>query len=144
MESVDQAGGDPAAVNFSEMPFQHMEAQLERGNTDAIWTPEPFLSRALANEDNQLVGYSFQDAIPGMPTMVTFTSGTFAQENPDEAKAMLTEFINLPEEAAKNLRMEELSGEIRKEQIEQSGRLMVKFGFISKDPDFSKVYWEGQ
>ena len=165
MESVDQAGGDPAAVNFSEMPFQDMEAQLERGNTDAIWTQEPFLSRALANEDNQLVGYSFQDAIPGMPTMVTFTSGTFAQENPevtqkfvdamteslaeveenpDEAKAMLTEFINLPEEAAKNLRMEELSGEIRKEQIEQSGRLMVKFGFISKDPDFSKVYWEGQ
>ena len=111
------------------------------------------------------MGYSFQDAIPGMPTMVTFTSGTFAQENPevtqkfvdamteslaeveenpDEAKAMLTEFINLPEEAAKNLRMGELSGEIRKEQIEQSGQLMVKFGFISKDPDFSKVYWEGQ
>lgn len=40
--------------------------------------------------------------------------------------------------------MEELSGEIRKEQIEQSGQLMVKFGFISKDPDVEKLYWEGQ
>ncbi|SFV21797.1 ABC transporter substrate-binding protein [Micrococcus terreus] len=165
MEAVEKAGGDPAAVNFSEMPFQDMEAQLERGNTDAVWFPEPFLSRALADDANQLVGYNFQEAIPGMPTMVTFTSGTYAsenpevtqkfvdamteslaavEENPEEARAMLTEFINLPEDAAQNLRMEELSGEIRKEQIEQSGQLMVKFGFIGKGPDVEKLYWEGQ
>ena len=30
------------------------------------------------------------------------------------------------------------------EQIEESGQLMVKFGFISNDPDISKLYWEGQ
>lgn len=165
MESVDKAGGDSAAINFSEMPFQDMPAQLERGNTDAIWVPEPFLSSTLADEANQLVGYSFQDAIPGMPTMVTFTSGSYAsanpeitqrfvdamteslaavQEDPDLGRELLPEFINLPEEVAQDLPMEELSGEIRKEQIEESGQLMVKFGFISNDPDISKLYWEGQ
>jgi len=165
MEAVSKAGGDPEAVNFSEMPFQDMPAQLERGNTDAIWVPEPFLSSSLANEDNQLVGYSFQDSVPGMPTMVTFSSGSFVEENPDLAKrfvdamtesldaaqedeegarALLPEFINLPEDVAKDLKMEELSAEIRKEQIEEAGRLMVKYGFISKDPDTEKLYWEGQ
>lgn len=164
-ESVDKAGGDADAVEFSEMPFPDMEAQLERGNTDAIWIPEPFLSSALANPDNKLVGYSFQDAIPGMPTMVTFTSGAYAEENPEVTKAfaeamteslaavqenpdlgrdLLPEFINLSEEAAANLRMEELSGEIRKDQIAESGQLMVKFGFIDNEPDLDNLYWEGE
>ncbi len=164
MEAVSKAGGDPAAIKFSEMPFQDMPAQLERGNTDAIWVPEPFLSSSLADENNQLVGYSFQDSVPGMPTMVTFSSGAFTEENPeltqrfvdamteslaaaDEdpegARALLPEFINLPEEAAQDLKMEKLSGEIRKEQIEEAGRLMVKYGFISKDPDVENLYWEG-
>lgn len=165
MESVEQAGGDPSAVEFSEMPFQDMEAQLEQGNTDAIWVPEPFLSRALSNEDNQLVGYSFQDAIAGMPTMVSFSSGEYIDENPeiaqafsdamneslqtaeddeDGVRALLPEFIDLPEEAAQNLRMEELDGEIRREQIEEAGALMVKFDFISDEPDTSTLYFEGE
>lgn len=165
MESVEQAGGDPSAVEFSEMPFQDMEAQLEQGNTDAIWVPEPFLSRALANEENQLVGYSFQDAIPGMPTMVSFSSGEYVEENPEVAqsfadamaeslemaeadpdgvRALLPEFIDLPEEAAENLRMEELDAEIRTEEIEEAGALMVKFDFIDAEPDTSTLYFEGE
>ena len=165
MESVEQAGGDPDAIEFSEMPFPDMEAQLEQGNTDAIWVPEPFLSGALANEDNQLVGYSFQDSIPGMPTMVSFSSAEYIEENPEVAQAfsdamveslemaeddpdgmsaLLPEFIDLPEEAAENLRMEELNGEIRTEQLEETGELMVQFDFISDEPDTSTLYFEGE
>lgn len=165
MESVDQAGGDPTAIEFSEMPFPDMEAQLEQDNTDALWTPEPFLSRALANDDNQLVGYSFQDAIPGMPTMVSFSSGEYVDNNPEVAqafsdamneslqmaeddpegvRAMLPEFIDLPEEAAQSLLMEELDAEIRTEQLEETGALMVKFDFISEEPDLSTLYFEGE
>ncbi|MEV4901105.1 ABC transporter substrate-binding protein [Citricoccus sp. NPDC055426] len=164
MEAVSKAGGDPEAVKFSEMPFQDMPAQLERGNTDAIWVPEPFLSSSLADENNELVGYSFQDSVAGMPTMVTFTSGAFTEENPDltqrftdamteslaaadadgdGARALLPEFISLPEEVAMDLRMEELSGEIRKEQIEAAGQLMVKYGFIDSEPDMEGLFWEG-
>lgn len=165
MEAVEQAGGDPEAVEFSEMPFPDMQAQLEQGNTDAIWVPEPFLSNALADEANQLVGYSFQDAIAGMPTMVSFSSGEYVEENPEVAqafsdamtesleaaeadeegvRALLPEFIDLPEEAAENLRMEELDGEIRRDQIEEAGALMVKFDFISNEPDTSTLYFEGE
>jgi NitT/TauT family transport system substrate-binding protein len=161
MESTEKDGGDPSALKFSEMPFPDMPAQLERGNADAIWVPEPFLTSTLEDEGNKLVGYSFQEAIPGMPTMVTFTSGAYAEQNPekvtefaaamtealeaaeqdqDATRALLPEFINLPEEVAKSLKMEELSGEIRTDQINQVGELAVKFGFINEAPDPAKLY----
>jgi NitT/TauT family transport system substrate-binding protein len=161
MESAEKAGADPSALKFSEMPFPDMPAQLERGNADAIWVPEPFLTSSLADADNQLVGYSFQEAIPGMPTMVTFTSGDYAEANPEvvaefsaamtEAlaaaqadpegtRALLPEFIEMPQEVAQDLKMEELSGEIRTEEINQIGDLAVKFDFIDAAPDPAKLF----
>lgn len=163
MESVDQAGGDPAAVNFSEMPFPDMPAQLEQGNANAIWMPEPFLSTALQNEDNQLVGYPFNEVIPGMPPMVTFTSGQFAEENPEvvesfvvaltEAldaadadtegtKALLPDFIGISEESAEALLMDPLSAEVNRDHITEIGELAVKYGFLDAVPEAEALHWE--
>lgn len=165
MEAVEQAGGDPDAINFQELPFQDMQAQLDQGNTDAVWFPEPFLSNALGDGDNHLVGYSFQDTVPGMPAMVTFSSAEYLEENPEIAEAfrdamtesleaasedeegarsLIPEFIDLSEEAAQELLMEELSGEIRRDEIEEIGGLMDKFDFISDNPDPSTLYFEGE
>lgn len=97
--------------------------------------------------------------------MVSFSSGEYLEENPEVAqafsdamteslqaaeadeegvRALLPEFIDLPEEAAANLRMEELDGEIRREQIEEAGALMVKFDFIGEEPDASTLYFDGE
>ena len=51
-------------------------------NVDAIFVPEPFLSQALADPDNELLGYNFQDSVPGLPTLVTYTSDKLIQEDP--------------------------------------------------------------
>ena len=67
LESAAIDGGNPDDLKFSEMPFPDMEAQLERGNMDAIWMPEPFLSKALSDPENKLLGYPNQKAIPGLP-----------------------------------------------------------------------------
>ncbi|MGW9550994.1 ABC transporter substrate-binding protein [Citricoccus zhacaiensis] len=160
MDLAEQGGSDPADVKFAEMPFQDMPAQLEQGNTDAIWIPEPFLTTALEDPDNELLGYSFRDSIEGMPTMVTFTSGTFAEENPetveqfqeaitealaatdennDEAKKLLPEFMNLPEDVATALKLDELGGEVREDQIQAIGELAVKYGFIDQEPDLDAM-----
>lgn len=160
MDLAEQGGSDPADVKFAEMPFQDMPAQLEQGNTDAIWIPEPFLTTALEDPENELLGYSFRDAIEGMPTMVTFTSGTYAEENPetveqfqeaitealaatdennDEAKKLLPEFMNLPEEAAMALKLDELGGEIREDQIHAIGQLAVKYDFLDAEPDLDAM-----
>src|SRR5699024_9147059 len=85
MDLADQDGADTQALQVSEINCPEMPAQLERGNTDAVWITEPFLSGLLADEENELIGYSFQENDPGMATMVTFTSGELAADDPEMA-----------------------------------------------------------
>ncbi|MDO5744010.1 MAG: ABC transporter substrate-binding protein [Micrococcaceae bacterium] len=160
LESAALDGGDPDALKFSEMPFPDMEAQLERKNMDAIWVPEPFLSKALANPDNALLGYPNQKAIPGLPTMVSFTSGNFAQEKPevvadfkaamdetlsaaetDEsgAKALLPDFMKMDAKVAENLKMETWDGAVPTDQLNKLGELAAKYSFLSKSPDIAAM-----
>lgn len=160
LESAAIDGGDPDALKFSEMPFPDMEAQLERKNMDAIWVPEPFLSKALANPDNALLGYPNQKAIPGLPTMVSFTSGNFAQEKPevvadfkaamdetlsaaetDEsgAKALLPDFMKMDAKVAENLKMETWDGAVPTDQLNKLGELAAKYSFLSKSPDIAAM-----
>ncbi|OIH85723.1 thiamine biosynthesis protein [Arthrobacter sp. UCD-GKA] len=160
MESAAIDGGDSGALKFSEMPFPDMEAQLDRGNMDAVWLPEPFLSKALANPDNALLGYPNQKAIPGLPTMVSFTSGKFAQEKPEVvsdfkaamtetlaaaeadqagAKAMLPEFMKMDAKVAENLKMETWDGEVPSDQLAKLAELAAKLKFLSKAPDVAAM-----
>lgn len=160
MESAAIDGGDPKALKFSEMPFPDMEAQLERGNVDAIWIPEPFQAKALANKDYKLLGYPNQKALPGLPTMVTFTSGSYASENPgivadfkaavtetlaaaeadpEGVRAVLPDFMGMDESVAKGLKMETFDAELPAEVLSDMGKLTVKYGYVEKDPDVAAM-----
>lgn len=160
MESAELDGANPQDLEFSEMPFPDMPAQLDRGNVDAIWVPEPFMSRALADENNQLLGYPNQEAIPNMPTMVTFTSGDFAEENPEviaDFKAALQEilpitdgddqvvrdilpdFINMDPDEAQAIVMEAWNAEVPTAELEKLAVMAEKFGFIDSAPDIAEM-----
>lgn len=154
-EVVSKQGGDPNAVKFLELPFQDMGAQLAQGNVDAVWVPEPFLSKLLA-EGNKLVTYNNQAALPGLPTMVTFTSGTYAQQNPQvvadfkaamtetlalaqsnpgKVRALLPAFMKMPEAVAKDMRLEEFNGQLDEPTLGKLGELMAKYGIVPSTPD---------
>ena len=158
---VEEDGANPDAVNFSEMGFPDMPAQLERGNADAVWIPEPFLSQMLDDEENKLVGYSFQETDPGMATMVTFTSGQLAEEDPElvadfgeamkaalaasqedqeGSRELLVEFLEIPEEAAQELVMERLDGEVNREQLMFMVELADKYNFIDEAPTEEELF----
>ena len=154
-EVVSQQGGDPNAVQFLELPFQDMGAQLAQGNVDAVWVPEPFLSKLLA-DGNKLVTYNNQAALPGLPTMVTFTSGNYAQQNPevvndfkaamtetltlaqsnpDKVRALLPAFMKMPENVAKTLRLENFDGKVDEPTLSKLGTLMAKYKIVPSAPD---------
>ncbi|MCX6499959.1 MAG: ABC transporter substrate-binding protein [Arthrobacter sp.] len=156
-EVVSQQGGDPGGVKFLELPFQDMGAQLAQGNVDAVWVPEPFLSKLLA-DGNKLVTYNNQAALPGLPTMVTFTSGSYAQQNPqvvadfkaamtetltlaqgnpDKVRALLPGFMKMPEAVAKGLRLEAFDGKVDEPTLGKLGQLMAKYGIVPSTPDVS-------
>lgn len=163
MEAVSQDGGDPNAIGLTEVDFQDMTAQLERGNVDAIWLPEPFLSQTLAEDDFELLGHPNQEVIPGLPTMISFTSGQFAEENPevvDQFRTAMDEvltsaetdpegvaeslsaFLDMPEEVAAEVNMEELDSDPRVPQLTSMVELMVDYGFIEEELDLSAVVME--
>lgn len=160
MEMAEQQGADPSSIEFSEIPFAEMPAHLEQGNVDAIWVPEPFLTSTLTDDANELVGYPNQEAIPGLPTMVTFASTEFAEDqaevvgafraaltetleqattNEDEAKGLLSTFMDLPAEAAASLRMEEWDASLREEQLQQLADLAEKFGYVGGPVDVDEI-----
>lgn len=161
MHLAEEDGADPQALNFSEMGFPDMPAQLERGNADAVWIPEPFLSELLADDANELVGYSFQETDPGMATMVTFTSGELAEEDPEMvadfgeamtasldaaqedqegSRELLVEFLEIPEEAAQELVMERLDGEVNREQLMFMADLAERYNFIDEAPSEEELF----
>ena len=155
MGAVENQGGDPASLNFLEIPFPDMAAQLEQGNIDAAYLPYPFLPAALENPDNELLGYPIQESMPGMPMLVSTTSAQFTEEHPDTVRKfvealeevmvetnanesaireLLPEFMGLPPEAAENALLEDWSAEIREDHLETLGENAVRYGFIRQMP----------
>ncbi len=156
---VEAEGGDPSKVKFIEIPFPDQLAQLEQGNIDASWTPEPFLSKARATDGVAFLGDPLR-AIDLLPTMVTFTSGSYADANPEVVEAFraaITETAAAAmadEEAFRSavvahtgmdagvvegINLEFISGDLDPSVIEKLAALALKFGFIENEPDLSKV-----
>ncbi len=162
-DSVESDGGDPDAVEFIEVAFPDALAQLDGGNVDAVWVPEPFLSMAVADPDKyKVVGYPNQNALPGLPTMVTFTSGKVAEDTElveswrgavadtlDAATAdregfgaTISEFTGMPEDAAMNLRLERLSADLDPQVLTDLSELASNYGFVENEPDLDKIVLE--
>jgi NitT/TauT family transport system substrate-binding protein len=154
-EAVRADGGDPDAVEFTELPFPDMPAALEAGNVDAVWVPEPFLT-TLQDAGNVVVSYSSRESVTGHPTQLFFTSGElaesdpdlvadmtaaleetleFAEQNPDAVTAAAAETLELPAELLERVRLEEFGTDMRREQLEQLGELMVEDGLLEEDAD---------
>src|SRR5690606_16808165 len=68
MEAVKLDGGDPTKVEWVELGFPDMPGQLDAGNIDAAWLPEPFLS-GVVKDGGHIVTYNYQDTIPGLTTL---------------------------------------------------------------------------
>ncbi|TPX05018.1 transporter substrate-binding domain-containing protein, partial [Schumannella luteola] len=65
MKAVEDAGGDPSTIQFVEVAFPDAQAQLEAGNIDAAWVPDPFMSQ-IAGSGGTIVVYPYQATIPGL------------------------------------------------------------------------------
>jgi NitT/TauT family transport system substrate-binding protein len=159
MGLVEQDGGDPAAVKFTEIAFPDQLAQLEQGNIDAAWIPEPFISAALATEGMEYLGNTF-DVIPGLYSTVTFTSASYADANPDVVKAFaegvadatafamenddlnreaIVAYTGMPAEVVGDLQLEVLSGDLDRGILEDLTALAMKYGFLQSEPDLDEV-----
>jgi NitT/TauT family transport system substrate-binding protein len=155
-EAVRKDGGDPDSIQFVELPFPDMPAALAQGNVDAVWVPEPFLT-TLQDGGNRVVTYASKEAVEGHPTQLFFTSGQlmksepelvaemtaaleetlqYAEENPDAVKAQVNKFLpQLPAAVVERVRLEEFGTDLRRDQIQRLGELMVEDGLLDDKAD---------
>jgi NitT/TauT family transport system substrate-binding protein len=60
----------------------------------------------------------------------------FADQNPDAVKAQVAQVLpQLPPEATENVLLEEFGTDLRRDQLEELGQLMVDDGLLEEDAD---------
>jgi NitT/TauT family transport system substrate-binding protein len=159
MKAVKDAGGDPSTIEFVEVAFPDAPAQLEAGNIDAAWVPDPFMSM-VAGGDGLIVVHPYQATIPGLSLLTNITTQKlidedpelvkdysdamtealdWAQENPDAVRAAIVKNMGIPEAAAAGITLPVFTSTIDEAGLEDLADLAVEFGVLDQKPDFSKL-----
>ncbi|WP_204331320.1 ABC transporter substrate-binding protein [Geodermatophilus sabuli] len=158
-ESVRKAGGDPASIQYVELPFADMPAALDQGNVDAVWVVEPFLTVA-AGGGGRVVASNYVDAADDLTVAVYFTSAQlaaddpdlvdrfqaamtqsleYARQNPDATRAILTEYTDIEQSVLDSLQLPEWPTEINRDSIETLAELGVADGLLTRVPDLAQL-----
>lgn len=159
MKAVQDAGGDPSTIEFVEVAFPDAQAQLEAGNIDAAWVPDPFMSM-IVNGGGNLVVHPYQVTIPGLSVLTTITTQElmdsdpelvadfsaamtealdWAMANEDAVRAAISTNMEIPEEAAAGITLPTFTSEIKLADLEELAALAVEFGVLDAEPDFDRL-----
>ena len=162
MAAVEADGGDPSTIEFVEVAFPDAQAQLDAGNVDAAWVPEPFVSIIVGAGGARVVD-PYQATLPGLPTLVLQTTGktvtddpelvdavreafteafAWAADNDDAVRQALVDEMSLPEPAAKNLRLPTFSTELDRDVLQGLADLAVEHEFFDQAPDLDVLVVE--
>ncbi len=162
-EGMRQAGGDRDAMELVEVAFPEMVGQLESGNVDAIMAVEPFATLAKEGgareiyspyaepiEDLMIAGYfTNTDKIENEPEVVDSfitamkESQQFAEDNPDAAKEILSEYTEIEPEVIEQLNMPRFPQEINRESTERIIELSEETELISEPVDINELIHDG-
>ena len=155
---VKKDGGDPGKVNFVELAFPDMAAQLDAGNVQAIFVVEPFLSAAKAKGWRTIGSYA--DVDPNLCVALYFTSQQQIQSNPDlvkrfteamnesleyanghpdEVRQILGTYTQITEDVRKALTLPKWPPAINKDAVTKLGDLSVTYGLLTAKPDLGAL-----
>ena len=159
MKAVQDAGADPTTIQFVEVAFPDAQAQLEAGNIDAAWVPDPFMSMIVGGGGN-LVVHPYQATIPGLSVLTTITTQElmdsepelvadfaaamsealdWAMDNEEAVRAAISTNMKIPEQAAAGITLPTFTSEITVSDLEELAGLAVDFGVLDAEPDFDRL-----
>jgi NitT/TauT family transport system substrate-binding protein len=157
---IKDAGGDPDAVEYVEIAFPDMIAALDRGDVDAIFAVEPFVTLADQELGAVEVANPYGGRLEGFPVAGFQATTEFAEENPntiaafqramvrasqlaadepDRVVEILPEYTELTPELAATLTQPEYVSEIDASDLTVVVDLMVEFGLLEEAPDVNSL-----
>lgn len=156
---VEDAGGDPNAVQFLELPFPDMAAALDKGDVDAIWQVEPFQARATAAGARRLVSL-FSGAAAELPVAGWMTTQEYADDNAPALEAFRTglessidqlsddpallqeivpTYTQVPADVVAQIKPPTFQAEPDVTALQELADLMQKYGILEEEFDVSSM-----
>lgn len=153
--AVREAGGDPTTITFVELPFPQIPPAIAKGDVDAGQVVEPF--QTIAKEQGDV---SIADNLTGLMVGLYFTSEQFAGQNPkavtgfqaamkksleyanshpEEARAVLTDYLKLEPAVQEKLVLPKWPAEVDRPAVQKLLDMAKQDGLITKDPDLAKL-----
>ena len=157
---IKDAGADPDAVEYTEIPFPDMIAALEQGSVDAIFAVEPFATLAKQQLQAVEVVNPYGGRLEGFPVAGFQATAEFAEQNPntigafqramvkasalaadtpDSVVAILPTYTTLTPELAATIAQPLYVSEIDLASLQTVVDLMVEFGVLDAAPDLNSL-----
>lgn len=154
-EAVRQDGGDPAGIEFVELPFPEMPAAVAESRVDAAFVVEPFVSiaegqgardvasvYATPTEDLSVATYfTSEDTLTSDPELVdAFTAAMvaaqeFAEQNPDEVRRIIGTYTEIDPELIDALTLPAFPSEVNDASIQVLADLALRDGLLPQEAD---------
>ena len=157
--AIEEDGGDSSNVDFVEVPFPDAPAALSKGEVDAAWVLDPFLTSAL-EDGARVVSWNYVEMSPKLDIAGYFTSGKFLEENPDvaedftaamtkamsyadkhpdEVRDIVGTYTEIDQATRKKMTLPTYRAEFDKPSMETLGEAAVEFGTLSEAPDLDTL-----
>jgi NitT/TauT family transport system substrate-binding protein len=156
---VEEAGGDPQAVQFVEIPFPDAPAALQSGQVDAAWILDPFLTEAV-DAGGRVLSYNFSDFHPELDISCVFTSEQviqeqpevveafqramnrsleFSQANPDEIRRITGTYTEIDPAVLERIVIPTFRPDFNREAMELLGAKATEYGTLPEEPDLDQL-----
>jgi NitT/TauT family transport system substrate-binding protein len=151
--SLQKAGVDPDQVKLREIDFPEMEPALAKGDVDAAFLIEPFVTTARKAGD-RIVDYSYVTTEPNLQVGAYAVSRKFAEQNPDavkryraavgetatylmdhqsEFRAFLAKQAKTPPALAKTMERPTFTTKLNTDSMQRTAGLVQRFGLVKDE-----------
>jgi NitT/TauT family transport system substrate-binding protein len=162
-KSLSDMGVDDSTLKWTEVPFPDMNAALEAERVDGACVVEPFMSQGKAGKAKGIDPF-YVNTAPDLTVATYFTSKQYmaenpeaveaftraikksldyAQQNPDAVRDILTEYTQIPPEAAANIKLPQWRQDITMDTVELLSQLSLEYGLIEEEPDLGELIPSG-
>jgi NitT/TauT family transport system substrate-binding protein len=149
--SLEKAGVDPSKVKLSEVDFPEMGAALAKGDVDAAFLIEPFVTAE--RDGSRIVDYSYVTTEPNMQVGAYAVSKKWAQQNPDtveayrdavaetatylmdhedEFRTFMSERAKTPAKLARNMELPTFTTQLNTESMQNTAELVQRYGLVDE------------
>ncbi|MCE7009095.1 ABC transporter substrate-binding protein [Kibdelosporangium philippinense] len=160
MSAVKSAGVDYQSIQWVTMPFPDTPARLQRGDVDAAFLTEPFVTQAIKTVGAVPLFDTATGPTAGMPTAGYGATAAYVASHgaaiqafrrvmdratteavADRAKIepLLVEYAKVTPEIAKSTRLLTFESKVDVKSIQRVPDLMREFGFIDKQVDVASM-----